>query len=112
MFVPRPFMCLDMGASLRRGEGFVFLSKRHICCMSVPALTWRPGEGICTLWDTIHALSIYYNCVQYATLTVVYFCLLLCSFVCCALFERGGLFCVLFHIVLPLPTTKNLFVVK
>jgi hypothetical protein len=46
------------------------------------------------------------------TLSVVYFCLLLCTFVCCTLFDRGGLFCVLCLIVLPLAPGKNPFEVK
>jgi hypothetical protein len=42
----------------------------------------------------------------------------LCSFVCCGLFERGVLFCVMCVIcvfcliVVPLQPSKNLFVVK
>jgi hypothetical protein len=32
MFVQRSFMCLELGSPLRREEGFVFLSRRHICC--------------------------------------------------------------------------------
>jgi hypothetical protein len=31
-FVPIPFMCSEMGSPLRREEGLVFLSMRHICC--------------------------------------------------------------------------------
>jgi hypothetical protein len=31
-FVLRPFIRLDMGSPLRREEGLVFLSRRHICC--------------------------------------------------------------------------------
>jgi hypothetical protein len=38
--------------------------------------------------------------------------LLLCTFVCCALFELGGLFCVFSLIELPLPPGKNPFAVK
>jgi hypothetical protein len=40
--------------------------------------------------------------------------LMLCSFVCCALFESGRLFCMLYPMirVLPLPPGKNQFAVK
>jgi hypothetical protein len=53
IYIPKPFMCLEMGSTLRREEGFVFLSGRHICCTvfrtSVPALTQCLRKDICNL---------------------------------------------------------------
>jgi hypothetical protein len=54
MFVPRPFVCLEMGSSFRREEGLVLLCECHICCTIISHEYTRthsgPGEGICTLW--------------------------------------------------------------
>jgi hypothetical protein len=52
-------------------------------------------------------LYLYCNCIV-MVFTVCSVCLLLlCSFVCCAFFERGGLLYVLCLIVLPLPRGKT-----
>jgi hypothetical protein len=65
LFVSRPFMCLEIGSPLRREEGFVFLSRRHICCTVVShecTLTHAESRwGHLYFMDTIHALSLYYN---------------------------------------------------
>jgi hypothetical protein len=31
LFVPRLFMCLEMGSPLQREEELVFLNRRHVC---------------------------------------------------------------------------------
>jgi hypothetical protein len=52
------------------------------------------------------------NCIVWYTLCVVHMCpLLLCSFVCCALFEHGGLFCVVSYCI-TIALVKTPFVVK
>jgi hypothetical protein len=65
-------------------------------------------------WEFYLCCNYKYNCN--CILMVFIVCrmclLLLCSFVCCDLFERGGLFCVLCLIVLPLRPGKNPFAVK
>jgi hypothetical protein len=69
MFVPSPFVCLEMGSPLRREEGLVFLSRSHFCCtvfnMSAPVLTQRPGKGICTLWTP-------YACCHFTIISNIY----------------------------------------
>jgi hypothetical protein len=54
LFVPRPFMRVEMGPSLRREEGLIFLSRSHICCTVISHECTRShaasGKVICTLW--------------------------------------------------------------
>jgi hypothetical protein len=60
LFIPRPFICLEVWPLLRQEKGFDFLSRRHICCTVVSHECTHThtasGYGHLYFTDTIHKI--------------------------------------------------------
>jgi hypothetical protein len=61
-------MCLEMGSPLRRGERFVFICRRHICCIVIShdcTCTHAVSRAFVYFMDTIHELQLELTASQF-----------------------------------------------